>query len=145
VAVIVRRGVGDVSMEETEGRCEGFADSFRVGAEAGNIMTLGIVDGDQSADAIYDVVLAFGLGSKDSGEAGVVIDEGECFPVAPKGWFGQALEVEEDALPDVGGWKGGTGNMEVMVLEIGLSAGKTLSIKACHEIYIGAGEVGVIR
>ena len=81
-------------------------------------MTLGIVDGDQSADAINDVVLTFRLGSKDSGEASVVIDEGECLP-----------EVEEDALPDIGGRKGGTGNMEVMVLEIGLSAGKTLSIK----------------
>ena len=80
--------MGDVSMEEAEG----FADSFRVGAEAGNTMTLGIVDGDQSADAIDDVVLTFRLGSKDSGEAKVVIDEGECLPVAPKGWFGQALE-----------------------------------------------------
>ena len=89
--------MGDVGMEETEGRCEGFADGFRVGAEAGNLMTLGIIDGDQSADAINDVVLTFRVGSKDSGEASVVIDEGECFPVAPKGWFGQALEVEEDA------------------------------------------------
>jgi len=145
VAVIVGRSVGDVSMEETEGRCEGFADSFRVGAEAGNMMTLSIVDGDQSADAINNVVLAFRLGSKDSGEASVVIDEGECLPVASKGWFSQALEVEEDTLPYIGGWKGGTDNMEVMVLEIGLSAGKTLSIKASHEIYVGTGEVGVIR
>ena len=49
-------------------------------------------------------------------------------------------EVEEDALvADAGGWRGGTGNMEVMVLEIGLSTGKG------HEVYIGAGEVGVIR
>ena len=48
--------MGDVSMEETEGRCERFTDSFRVGAEAGNMMTLSIVDGDQSADAIDDVI-----------------------------------------------------------------------------------------
>ena len=108
-------------------------------------MTLGIVDGDQSADAINDVVLTFRLGSKDSGEASVVIDEGECLPVAPKGWFGQALEVEEDALPDVGRWEGGTGNMEIMVLEIGLGARETLSIKASHEVDVGTGEVGVIR
>ena len=57
----------DVSVEETEGRGEGFADSFRVRAEAGDEMTLGIVDGDRSADAIDDVVLAFRLGSKDGG------------------------------------------------------------------------------
>jgi hypothetical protein len=47
VAVIVRRGVGDLSVEETEGRGEGFADSFRVRVEAGNEVTLGIVDGDR--------------------------------------------------------------------------------------------------
>ena len=35
--------------------------------------------------------------------------------------------------------------MEVMVQEIGLGSRKTLSIKAGHEIYIGACEVGVIR
>jgi hypothetical protein len=57
VVVIVRKGVCDVSVEETEGRGEGFANSFRVRAEAGNKITLCIVDGDQSA--IDDVVLAF--------------------------------------------------------------------------------------
>jgi hypothetical protein len=67
VVVIVRKGVSDVSVEETEGRGEGFANSFRVRAEAGDKMTLCIVDGDQSADAIDDVVLAFRLGSKDVG------------------------------------------------------------------------------
>jgi len=67
VVVIVRKGVSDVSVEETEGRGEGFANSFRVRAEAGDKITLFIVDGDQSADAIDDVVLAFRLGSKDGG------------------------------------------------------------------------------
>jgi hypothetical protein len=51
-----------VIVEEIEGHGEGFADSFRVRAEAGNEVTLGIVDGDQSAHAINDVVLAFRLG-----------------------------------------------------------------------------------
>ena len=54
--------MSDVSVEETEGRGEGFANSFRVRAEAGDKTTLCIVDGDRSADAIDDVILAFRLG-----------------------------------------------------------------------------------
>ena len=63
VAVGVRCGVHDVGVKETEGSGEGAADGFRVRAECSDMVTSGVVGGDQLFEAVHDVVLVLGLGA----------------------------------------------------------------------------------
>jgi len=65
VTVGVRSGVRDVGMKEAEWGGERSADGFRVGAECFDMVVSGVVGGDELFETGHDVVLVFGLGSKD--------------------------------------------------------------------------------
>ena len=65
VAVGVRSGVRDVGMKEAEWGGEGSANGFRVGAECFDVVASGVVGGNELFETGHDVVLVFGLGSKD--------------------------------------------------------------------------------
>jgi hypothetical protein len=54
VAVSVRGGVSDVRTEEAEGSGEGSADSFGVRAEGFDLVTSGVVGGDDGLSIAAD-------------------------------------------------------------------------------------------
>ncbi len=55
----------DVGMKETEWGGERSTDGFGVGAECFDMVVSGVVGGDELFETGHDVVLVFGLGSKD--------------------------------------------------------------------------------
>ena len=63
------------SVEESKGSSEGEADRFRVGTELTNNIPLSIVHGNELLDTGHDIILIFGLGSKNSEITTEVINE----------------------------------------------------------------------
>ena len=104
MTVGVGSGVRDVGMKETEWGGERSADGFRVGAERCDVVVSGVVGGNELFETGHDVVLVFGLGSKDCNVSGSVIDGDESLGVTSDGSSGEQLEVEEHAVANVGRW-----------------------------------------
>ena len=118
VAVGVWGRVGDIGVEETKIGCKGKTDGFRVRTEAGYDVPLRVVGRDQATEAVYHVNTFFGLGSEDCHEAAMVVYEDQGLRVTTDRSGREELEVEEDALPNSSGGRGGAGGMKVLVVEL---------------------------
>ena len=68
-------------------------------------------------DGSHDVLVEFGLCSKDGDEATVVIDdEGDSLCVASSRGRREELEIEEYTLACKGGWGSGAGDVKIVIV-----------------------------
>ena len=78
--------MGNVRIKKAKRSGQREAGSFRVRIESEDLMTSGVVEGDELIETEHDIILIFRFRSKDRDESRAITDGNEYLSITTTGW-----------------------------------------------------------